>query len=107
MPIEESVFSQVKLRRQALLNSQRIVKNASLYHYEKSINKGMDYDDRKHYFEVLANLTLDDFEKFYKKHIKNNIYNLIIIGDTSQIEKGELSTYGNIVEVSKETLFGK
>lgn len=106
VPIEASVFSLVKSRQQALLNSQRIVKNASLYHYERSTNRGVDYDYRKHYFEVLSELTLEDFEEFYKTYIQDSVYNLIIIGDTSEIDKAELSNYGNIIEVSKETLFG-
>ncbi|WP_417881868.1 M16 family metallopeptidase [Xanthomarina gelatinilytica] len=106
MPIEASVFSTVKSRRQAILDAQRIVNNAALYHYEKSLNRGLNYDYRKHYFEVLSDLTLDDFEEFYKTYIKNSIYNLIIIGDTSQIDKDELSNYGEIIELSKEELFG-
>jgi len=106
MPIQESVFSKVKSRRQALSNSQRIVKNAALYHYERSINRGVNYDYNKHLLEELPNLTLDDLEDFYKTFIKGNNYNLIIIGDTSQIDKNELLKYGTITELSKETLFG-
>lgn len=106
MPIDESVFSKIKSRQEGVLNSQRIVKNASLYHYERSINRGVNYDYKKHYIEVLDEVTLKDFEEFYNTYIKNSIYNLIIIGDTSQIDKNELSTYGDIIEVSKEMLFG-
>jgi predicted Zn-dependent peptidase len=106
MPIDKSVFSKIRSRQQELLNAGRITKNASLYHYERSINRGVNYDYRKHYIEVLNEVTLKDFEEFYEKNIKGSNYNLIIVGDTSEIDKAGLSTYGHVIEVSRETLYG-
>jgi len=106
MPMDKSVFLKVKSRWEGVWNSQRIVKNAVLYHYEKSINRGINYDYRKHYFEELATITLEDFESFYNEQIKNSLYNLIIIGDLNEIDRMELSKYGKVTELGIEDIFG-
>ena len=103
---DESVFLKIKNRWESLWTAQRIVKNAILYHYERSVNRGTDYDYRKHYFEEVSNITIEDFQTFYQEKIAGSKYHLLMIGDMDQLDRKELDKYGRIVELSEEDLFG-
>ena len=107
MPLDSSKFTKSKLRLEGIWNSWRITKNALLYHYETSLNRGFDHDYRKQYYEVFPSLTMEDLKDYYNKQIKDNSFNLIIIGDLSKIDTSFLKKYGDIHILTKEEVFGE
>ena len=105
IPFDESLFLKSKARRQGIWNSWRVVKNDVLSHYENSLNRGFDHDYRKQYYDEFPNVTLEDLKKYYQEWIKDNPFNLIIIGDLTQIDKTVLKEYGKINVLTIEELF--
>lgn len=95
--------------RNAILNqieSQRIMKANILFNYETARKKGLTYDVRKDVYEKVQNFTLEDVAKFQKEQLKNNKYNIVLIGSKDKINFKDLSKYGAVKQLSLDEIFG-
>ena len=95
--------------RNAILNqieSQRITKANILFNYESARKKGLTYDIRKDIYEKVQNYTLEDVAKFQQEQLKNNKYNIVLIGSKDKINFKDLSKYGAVKELSLDEIFG-
>ena len=107
MPFDESLFLKVKSRLEGIWNSWRVKKKDVLTHYENSLNRGFKYDYRKQYYNKLSEISLEDFKDYYQQWIQNSYFNLIVIGDSSQINKDYLKQFGEVHILKKEVIFGE
>ena len=55
--------------------------------------------------EQLPALTQQDIEEFYARNIKNQPYQLMIVGNLKKLDLKALAKYGNIVKVKKEDIY--
>ena len=55
--------------------------------------------------EQLPNLTQADIEAFYHQHIKDQPYQLMIVGNVKKLDLKALAAYGNIVKVKKDDIY--
>lgn len=98
-----------KITKEDLLNrfeTSRTVKG-DVYWYSKSLEKiGVDYDIFADKYQKIKTLTLDDIEKFYYQSIKNNKYDILVIGSKKSVDFKHLAKYGKVVELNKKQLFG-
>jgi len=95
--------------RNAILNqieSQRITKANILFNYESARKTGLTYDIRKDIYEKVQNYTLEDVAKFQQEQLKNNKYNIVLIGSKDKINFKDLSKYGAVKELSLDEIFG-
>lgn len=95
--------------QKAILNqieSQRITKASILFNYEAARKKGLDYDVRKDVYEKVQNYTLADVEKFQQENLKNNKYNVVLIGSKDKINFRDLQKYGTVKQLTLDELFG-
>lgn len=95
--------------RNAILNqieSQRITKANILFNYEAARKKGLTYDVRKDVYEKVQNFTLEDVAKFQQEQLKNNKYNIVLIGSKDKINFKDLSKYGAVKQLSLDEIFG-
>ena len=70
-----------------------------------SERKGFTSDVNTAMVEQLPTLTQQDIEAFYARHIKNQPYQLMIVGNIKKLDLKELAKYGNIVKVKKEDIY--
>lgn len=98
-----------EVAKNAILNqieSQRITKASILFNYESARKKGIDYDIRKDIYEKVQGYTLDDVEKFQQEQLKNNKYNIVLIGNKGKINFNDLKKYGEVKQLSLDEIFG-
>ena len=82
------------------------LKNNILYHYERAQNRGIDHDQRKGYFDAFPKTTIQDFEEFYEGWIKNNYFNLLMIGDLEEMDQEKIKKFGKVTILDQEEIFG-
>ncbi len=95
--------------RDAILNqieSQRITKAGILFNYESARKKGLNHDVRKDVYEQVQNYTLEDVANFQAQQLKNNKYNIVLIGSKDKINFKDLGKYGEVKQLSLDEIFG-
>ncbi len=105
-PKTESGF---EVAKNAILNqieSQRITKANILFNYESARKKGLNYDVRKDVYDKVQNYTLEDVAKFQEEQLKNNKYNVVVIGSKDKINFTDLRKYGEVKQLSLDEIFG-
>lgn len=55
--------------------------------------------------QQLPGLSQSDVEAFYRQHIQNKPYQLMIVGDAKKLDLQALAKYGTIVKVKKEDIY--
>jgi predicted Zn-dependent peptidase len=66
---------------------------------------GYTHDINTSMVEQLPNLTQADVEAFYRQHIKDQPYQLMIVGNIKKLDLKALAAYGNIVKVKKDDIY--
>ncbi len=95
--------------KNAILNqieSERITKTAILFSYESAKKRGLNYDIRKDIYEKVQQSTLDDVEKFQQEYLKDNSYNVVLIGSKDKLNFRDLKQYGNVKQLTLDEIFG-
>jgi zinc protease len=98
-----------EVAQNAILNqieSQRITKAGILFNYENARKKGLDYDVRKDVYEKVQKYTLDDVVKFQEENMKDNKYNVVLVGSKDKIDFKDLQKYGKVKQLTLDELFG-
>ena len=55
--------------------------------------------------QELPSLTQSDVEAFYRQHIKNQPFQLMIVGNAKKLDLKQLAKYGTIVKVKKDDIY--
>ncbi len=98
-----------EVAQNAILNqieSQRITKTGILFNYENARKKGLDHDVRKDVYEKVQKYTLDSIARFQEQQLKDNKYNVVLIGNKEKINFKELQKYGTVKQLTLDELFG-
>ena len=66
---------------------------------------GYSRDKNTALVEQLPGLTRADVEDFYRQHIKDRPYQLMIVGDVKKLDMKALARYGTIVKVKKDDIY--
>ena len=66
---------------------------------------GYDSDMQTAMARELPTLSEADVEAFYSRHIKNQPYQLMIVGDLKKLDMKALAAYGTIVKVKKDDIY--
>lgn len=105
-PKSENGFDVAKNAILNQIESQRITKASILFNYETARRRGLDYDVRKDIYEKVQSATLADVEKFQQENLKNNKYNVVLIGSRDKINFKDLQKYGTVKQLTLDELFG-
>ena len=95
--------------KQSILNkieSERITNSSILSYYLNAEKRNIDYDIRKNIYEEVKNMSFENLLSFHKNYIKNKSHNILLIGNKENIDFKNLRKYGEVEEISLETLFG-
>ena len=89
------------------IQTERITKEAILWHFESDKRMGNDkYDIREDIYNQVPGLTLDNLEKFFDQYIKDKKYTFLVLGDTHKLDFNILKKYGVVKQLSLEDVFG-
>lgn len=106
LPKSENGFDVAQKSILSQIESQRITKAGILFNYETARKRGLDHDVRKEIYEQVQTATLADVEKFQQENVKNNKYNVVLIGSKDKINFNELKKYGTVKQLTLDELFG-
>ena len=105
MPVN---IENLKVARQSLLND---VNNSYPAFRGKPLmislseRLGFTTDSETALVEQLPSLTQADIEAFYRQHIKDQPFQLMIVGDVKKLDMKTLARYGTIVKVKKDDIY--
>ena len=97
------------MARNSILNqieSQRITKTGILFNYETAKRRGLTYDIRKDVYDQVQDFTLDDVAAFQQDYLKDQKFNVVIIGDKDKINFKDLKSYGKVKQLTLDEIFG-
>lgn len=105
MPESKKQFAQAKEATLKKIATQRITGSNIYWSYEKLKKRGLKNDFKETVYNDIKTLTLDDLKDFFNKNIKTKSYNVLVIGNKSDIDFKALSKLGTIKELDVDYLF--
>lgn len=106
MPESENAFNLAKDGLITRLRTNRITKENILWAYINAQDLGLETDSRKKLFEQAQYMTLSDVKAFQEKWVKNRTYSYCILGNEEDLDLQQLETYGPVIRLSQEDIFG-
>jgi predicted Zn-dependent peptidase len=106
MPESEKAMNSSK---EAILNkirTERITKASVLFNYVNAQKFGLTYDIRKDVYEKVPAMTFGDLKSFQTQFIKDKNYNIMVLGNKSELDVKTLETYGKVNSLTLEDVFG-
>ena len=105
MPQVEDQFKQAKAATLKKIASQRITKSNIFWNYESLKKRGISNDNRKQIYDEIKAMTIEDLKTFFDDNIKNENYNVMVIGNKKDIDFEALGKLGNVKELEIDYLF--
>ena len=106
MPESEVTFENAKKGILETIESERLTKTRLFFNYLDAKQKDLDYDIRQDIYAKVKDMNFDDLKNFHQKYIKDNEYNIALIGDKSRLNFAALSKHGAVKELSLDDIFG-
>ena len=106
MPQSEKAFTAAQNGIINRIKPERITKADILFRYLNAQRMGIDHDTRQDLFTQVPSLTLEDINAFFEEFIQGRSFNIMVLGDTAQIDLNELAGYGEITYLTMEEIFG-
>lgn len=106
MPRVENQFEATRRSTRKVIATDRKVKSAKFFYFLNLQKLGIDYDNRKDFYQLAQNATLDQMEDFFNSHVKGKKYTLMVLADKTRLSPASLSKYGKVKVVTPEELFG-
>lgn len=106
MPESENAFNLAKDGLITRLRTDRITKENILWAYINAKDLGLETDSRRELFKQAQTMTLSDVKAFQEKWVKNRTYSYCILGNDEDLDLSQLETYGPIIQLSQEDIFG-
>ena len=105
MPEVEDQFNQAKAATLKKIASKRITKSNIFWSYESLKKRGINNDNRKQIYDEIKAMTMEDLKTFFDDNIKNENYNVMVIGNKKDIDFEAISKLGNVKELEIDYLF--
>lgn len=106
LPESEKTFENAKDGALQGLATDRITKTEILQLFHSLRGVGVDYDMRKDIYNDIKGMTLRNVEDFHAKYLKGKKYRIALIGNEEKIDFKVLGTYGEVVRLSVDQVFG-
>ena len=106
MPESEKAMNSSK---EAILNkirTERITKANMLFNYNNAQKFGLTYDIRKDVYEKVPSMTFADLKGFQTQFIKDKNFNIMVLGNKSELDIKTLENYGKVTSLTLEDVFG-
>jgi predicted Zn-dependent peptidase len=106
MPESQKAFDIAKESMITNIRTQRILRDNILWYYLYDTEYGYTTDSRKHIYDNVQNMTLEDVKAFQEEYIKGKPYTYCILGDSKDLDLKSLEKIGKITRLTKEEIFG-
>ncbi|RNC65366.1 pitrilysin family protein [Proteiniphilum sp. X52] len=106
MPESENAFNLAKEGLITRLRTDRITKENILWAYVNAQDLGLNTDRRKELYQQAQSMTLSNVKAFQEKWVKNRTYAYCILGNEEELDLQQLETYGPLIRLSQEDIFG-
>lgn len=105
MPKATAQFDQSREGVMRKIESERITKASIFWSYLSNKDRGINYDIRKDIYEKMKNISLEELDEFFKKHISNKKYIFLILANKKSLDYDILKQIGEIKELTLEEIF--
>jgi predicted Zn-dependent peptidase len=105
MPEAKKQFESAKNATLKKIASRRYTKSSIFWHYESLQKRGIDKDMRQEMYNAVKKMTLEDLKVYFEKNIKDQKYNVLVIGNKNDMDMKALSELGKIKELDRDFLF--
>lgn len=106
MPGAQKQFDLAKESIAKQIESERIIKTNIFWTYQRNLDLGIDYDNRKDVYNYVQNASLEEFSTFFDDNIKGGKYAVLIMGNKNQLDANVLRQLGAVQELTLEEIFG-
>ena len=106
MPKAEKQFEAAKTSVLKKLETERITKTGKFFDYLGAKRLNLDYDIRKDVYAAAQDMSLEDMDNFFKKHVANKPFTFLVMGKKENLDMDYLKSLGEFQEVTLEDLFG-
>jgi predicted Zn-dependent peptidase len=106
MPESQKAFDIAKENMITSMRTERVLREQILWNYLNDIEFGYTTDSRKHIYDNVQNMTLEDVKAFQKEYVKGKPYTYCILGDSKDLDMKSLEGIGTIKHLTKEEIFG-
>jgi predicted Zn-dependent peptidase len=106
MPESPKAFDIAKENMITTMRTERILREQILWSYLNDTEFGYTTDSRKHIYDNVQNMTLEDVKAFQEKYVKGKPYTYCILGDSKDLDLKSLEEIGKISHLTKEEIFG-
>jgi zinc protease len=77
-----------------------------LFNYINAQKFGLTYDIRKDVYEKLPAMNFSDLKRFQTQLIKDKNFNIMVLGNKSELDVKTLENYGKVYSLNLEDVFG-
>tara|TARA_R110002167_G_scaffold86710_2_gene234587 strand:- start:562 stop:3519 length:2958 start_codon:yes stop_codon:yes gene_type:complete len=105
MPKIQDEYNNAKEATLKKIAAERITKANIFWNYERLQKRGLNYDIRKDLYNNLKDMSFEDLNNFFNKHVKGENYNILVIGSKKDMDFNALSKLGEIQELDVDYLF--
>ena len=106
MPESENTYDSAKESLLINIRTQRTLRDNVLWSYLNAKKFGYTEDPQKAVFEKAKDMTLADVVSFQNKYIKDMNYTYCILGDTKDLNREHLNSFGTVKLLGLEEIFG-
>ena len=107
MPEAEQTFDVAKNAIIQGIRTERVTKSAVLWSYLSDEKQGLlNTNMNKEMFEKLPAMKLSDIKKFETENVKGKTRTFLVMGNKQDIDMKTLDSYGKVVDLSFDELFG-
>jgi zinc protease len=105
IPYAKEQFEAARTAELKKIEAERITKAQVFWTYERLKKRGINHDIRKDTYERLKSFEFEDLQAFFETNVKNNLFDIAIIGNRKDVNFKELSKMGELKELDVDYLF--
>jgi len=106
LPESEKNFETAKQSILSKMESNRITKARVFFNYMAASDRDLDYDIRRDIYAGVKDMSFDDLKNFHSNYVKDQKFNISVIGDEKKMDFQALGKYGEIRKLSLSEIFG-
>ncbi len=106
LPKSPGLFAATRNGIMQKISSDRLTKTKILFNYEDAVRLGHSYDIRKDIYRDVPAMSLDDVEKFHRKHFGERHHVMLVLGKKGNLDINTLKKYGTVKELTLKDVFG-
>lgn len=106
MPTAEQSFAVAKAGIKSRIETERFNRSRILFSILAGEKMGLDHDIRRDIYSEIDRLSMEDLRRFHAARYTGRPYAFAVIGSPERVTPESLKTYGEVVPLTLEQIFG-